>query len=72
VHQSWVLQALFIDWLFYDDKANDQIMLVEPGMLLMYKSTDKRSWITDMLVEYLYNLVRNYHPGRVDESLKSV
>ena len=23
VHQSWVLQALFIDWLFYDDTASD-------------------------------------------------
>ena len=47
-------------------------MLVEPGMLLMYRSTEKRSWITDMLVEYLDNYVRNYDPSRCEEALKSV
>jgi len=47
-------------------------MLVEPAMLLMYRSTEKRSWITDMLVEFLDNYVRNYDPSRVDESLRSV
>ena len=47
-------------------------MLVEPGMLLMYRSTEKRSWITDMLVEFLDNYVRNYDPSRFEEALKSV
>lgn len=47
-------------------------MLVEPGMLLMYKSTEKRSWITDMLVEFLGNYVRNYDPSRCEEAMKSV
>lgn len=41
-------------------------------MLLMYKSTDKRSWITDMLVEFLGNYVRNYDPSRCEEAMKSV
>ena len=47
-------------------------MLVEPGMLLMYRSADKRPWITDMLIEFLDNYVRVYDPTRVDEALLSV
>jgi hypothetical protein len=38
VHKSWVLQALFIDWLYYQDQSAESIMLVEPGMLLIYRS----------------------------------
>jgi len=47
-------------------------MLVEPGMLLMYRSADSRAWMTDMLIEFLDNYVRNYDPARVDEALLSV
>lgn len=47
-------------------------MLVEPGMLLMYRQADYRSSVTDMLVEYLDNYARNYEPNRVDEAFCSI
>ena len=53
-------------------KASDSIMLVEPGMLLMYRSAEKHPRMTDMLVEYLDNYIRTYDPSRVDEAFLSV
>ena len=47
-------------------------MLVEPGMLLIYRSAEYRPSISDMLVEYLDNYARNFDPNRVDEALASV
>lgn len=47
-------------------------MLVEPGMLLIYKSAVFRPPTTDMLVEYLDNYARNYEPNRVEEALQSI
>lgn len=47
-------------------------MLVEPGMLLMYRSASQRPWLTDMLVEFLDNYVRNYDPVRVADAMLSV
>lgn len=47
-------------------------MVVEPGMLLIYKSAESRPSVTDMLVEYLDNYARNYEPNRVDEALCSI
>jgi len=47
-------------------------MLVEPGMLLIYRSADKHPRLNDMLVEYLYDYVNIYDPGRVDEAFLSV
>ena len=47
-------------------------MLVEPGMLLMYRSAEKHPRMTDMLVEYLDNYIKTYDPSRVDEALLSV
>lgn len=34
-------------------------MLVEPGMLLMYKSAEKYPYMTEKLVEFLDALVQN-------------
>ena len=47
-------------------------MLVEPGMLLIFKSASKNPKMTDTLIEYLYNYVHMYDPARVNESLQSV
>ena len=58
--------------LLFDRKQADSIMLVEPGMLLIYRSADKHPRLTDMLVEYLYDYVNIYDPGRVDEAYLSV
>ena len=53
-------------------KQPDSIMLVEPGMLLMYRSADKHPRLTDMLVEYLFDYANIYDPGRVEEAFLSV
>ena len=72
IHKSWVLQALFIDWLYYEEQSAESIMLVEPGMLLIYRSASQRPWLTDMLVEFLDNYVRNYDPQRTADAMLSV
>lgn len=53
-------------------KQADAIMLVEPGMLLIYRSADKHPRLTDMLVEYLYDYANIYDPNRVDEAFLSI
>ena len=71
----WPLLVLTIKtYLLYLDcrKQPDSIMLVEPGMLLIYRSADKQPRLTDMLVEYLYDYVNIYDPSRVDEAYQSV
>lgn len=47
-------------------------MLVEPGMLLIYKSADKYPHLTEKLVEFLDAYVKNYDQERVDEFMLSV
>jgi hypothetical protein len=47
-------------------------MLVEPGMLLMYRSVDKYPALTEKLVEFLDAYVRNYDESRTDEFMLSV
>ena len=47
-------------------------MLVEPAMLLMYRSAENNPTMTDMLVEYLYNYVRFYQEQRQYEFMLSV
>lgn len=47
-------------------------MLVEPGMLLIYRSADKQPKLTDMLVEYLYDYAYIYDPSRSDEAFLSI
>ena len=47
-------------------------MLVEPGMLLIYRSAETRPSTTDLLVEYLDNYARNYEPNRTDDAMQSI
>lgn len=70
--QPWVLQSLFFDWLCYDDNQPSSIMLVEPAMLLMYRSAENNPSMTDMLVEYLNNYVNFYEECRQFEFMLSV
>lgn len=55
--------ALFYDWLFFDEKV-DNIMNIEPAMLLMACSTHKYKELTDSLLEYLRLLVDSYDVDR--------
>ena len=52
--------------------VGDSIMLVEPGMLLIYRSADSRPWMTDMLVEYLDNYARQFDSSKKDDALLSI
>ena len=72
VHQPWVLQAIFFDWIMYDPSLPHSIMLVEPAMLLMYRSCENNPSMTDTLVEYLHNYVRFYEESRQHEFMRSV
>ena len=47
-------------------------MLVEPAMLLMYRSCENNPSMTDTLVEYLHNYVRFYEESRQHDFMRSV
>lgn len=53
--------ALFYDWLFYDP-AIDNIMNVEPAILIIAKSASVNPKITSTMIEFLYLLKRDYLP----------
>lgn len=72
VHQPWVLQAIFFDWLSYDASLPHSIMLVEPAMLLLYRSCENNPFLTDSLVEFLYNYASYYEESRRYDFMKSV
>ncbi|XP_057956234.1 uncharacterized protein LOC131149630 [Malania oleifera] len=55
--------ALFYDWLFFDDRL-DNIMNIEPAMLLMVNSIPKYIDMTHTLLEFLFLLVDNYDVER--------
>lgn len=47
-------------------------MLVEPAMLLMYRSCENNPSMTDALVEYLHNYVKYYEESRAHVFMRSV
>ncbi|XXG47099.1 hypothetical protein AAC387_Pa02g1797 [Persea americana] len=55
--------ALFYDWLFFDEKV-DNIMNIEPAVLLMVNSIPKYIDMTHTLLEFLFLLVDNYDINR--------
>ncbi|WOL05378.1 hypothetical protein Cni_G14106 [Canna indica] len=55
--------ALFYDWLFFDEKI-DNIMNIEPAMLLIVNSVPQYVDMTHMLLEFLFLLVDNYDVHR--------
>lgn len=63
--------ALFYDWLFFDEKV-DNIMNLEPAMLLMVNSLPQYVDITCGLLEFLFLLVDNYDVHRKDMIVKGV
>lgn len=63
--------ALFYDWLFFDDKL-DNIMNIEPAVLLMVNSIPKYVDMTHTLLEFLFLLVDNYDVDRNDLIVKGV
>ncbi|KAG0358330.1 Integrator complex subunit 3 [Gamsiella multidivaricata] len=57
--------ALFYDWLFYDP-GRDNIMDIEPAILLMENSVERYPYITAILLEFLHFTIENYHPSLRD------
>lgn len=55
--------ALFYDWLFFDERV-DNIMNIEPAMLLMVYSIPEYIEMTHNLLEFLFLHVDNYDPDR--------
>ncbi|KAL7097309.1 hypothetical protein ACP275_10G136200 [Erythranthe tilingii] len=55
--------ALFYDWLFFDETVDD-IMNIEPAILLMVHSIPEYIDITNSLLEFLFILSDNYDPER--------
>ncbi|XP_024538045.1 integrator complex subunit 3 [Selaginella moellendorffii] len=55
--------ALLYDWLFFVPKT-DNIMNIEPGILVMFQSIPKYVDMTNSLLEFLFLLMEHYDPPR--------
>nr|CAG4636812.1 EOG090X0205 [Ceriodaphnia reticulata]SVE72794.1 EOG090X0205 [Ceriodaphnia reticulata] len=53
--------ALFYDWLFYDAER-DNIMNIEPAILVMYHSMRPHPAITATLLDFLCRIIPNFYP----------
>ncbi|KAK9062713.1 hypothetical protein SSX86_019902 [Deinandra increscens subsp. villosa] len=63
--------ALFYDWLFFKEDI-DNIMDIEPAVLLMVNSIPKYIHMTHNLLEFLFLVVDHYDIDRKDLILKGV
>jgi integrator complex subunit 3 len=63
--------ALFYDWLFFDERM-DNIMNIEPAILLMVHSIPKYVEMTNTLLEFLLRLLDNYDMEHKDIIVKGV
>lgn len=53
--------ALFYDWLFFDAEK-DNIMNIEPCILVMYHSMRPHPAITATLLDFMCRIMSNFHP----------
>ncbi|CAO3638816.1 unnamed protein product [Cunninghamella blakesleeana] len=65
-----VKTALIFDWLFFT--PTDNIMFIEPAMLLMERSVERYPYITATLLEFIYHSVNEYYPPLKDYMAGSV
>ncbi|XP_071686717.1 uncharacterized protein [Rutidosis leptorrhynchoides] len=63
--------ALFYDWLFFN-KEVDNVMNIEPGILLMINSVPKYADMTNNLLEFLFLLMDHYDIEKKDLIFKGV
>ncbi|KAK1258496.1 hypothetical protein QJS04_geneDACA017286 [Acorus gramineus] len=63
--------GLFYDWLFFDERF-DNIMNIEPAILLMVHSVPKYVDMTHMLLEFLFLLADNYDVARKDIIVRGI
>ncbi|KAL0081191.1 integrator complex subunit 3 [Phycomyces blakesleeanus] len=62
--------ALIYDWLFF--KPTDNIMFIEPAVLLMEKSAERYPYITSIIMEFLKFSVDEYYPPLKEKMAQSV
>lgn len=58
--------ALFYDWLFFDP-IKDNIMNVEPGILVMYHSIRTHPFVSSSLLDFLCRIIKNFSPKHEDK-----
>jgi len=58
--------ALFYDWLFFDAEK-DNIMNIEPAILVMHHSMRPHPAITATLLDFLCRIIQNFYPAGSDK-----
>lgn len=58
--------ALFYDWLLYNTET-DNIMNIEPGILVMYHSIRPHPVLTTSLLDFICRIIPNFHPPLADK-----
>lgn len=58
--------ALFYDWLFFEGQR-DNIMNIEPGILVMYHSIRSHPLVSSTLLDFLCRIMKNFHPKHEDK-----
>ncbi|XP_055918367.1 integrator complex subunit 3 homolog [Eupeodes corollae] len=53
--------SLFYDWLFFDPNK-DNIMNIEPGILVMYHSIRNHPFVSCTLLDFLCRIMKNFFP----------
>lgn len=53
--------AVFYDWLCYD-ASRDNIMNIEPGILVMYHSIKNVPMVTSTCLDFLCRIIKNFYP----------
>lgn len=61
--------ALFYDWLFFDP-IKDNIMNVEPGILVMYHSIRNHPFVSGTLLDFLCRIMKNFSP-RLEDKIRT-
>ncbi|ORZ24452.1 protein-domain-containing protein [Absidia repens] len=65
-----VKTALIYDWLFFT--PNDNIMFIEPAMLLMERSVERYPLITSSLLEFINHSVNEYYKPMNDYMISGI
>lgn len=58
--------ALFYDWLFFDSDK-DNIMNIEPAILVMYHSMRSHPAVSATLLDFLCRIISNFYPPLTDK-----
>ncbi|XP_041566076.1 integrator complex subunit 3 homolog isoform X1 [Drosophila elegans] len=58
--------SLFYDWLFFDP-SKDNIMNIEPGILVMYHSIRNHPFVSSTLLDFLCRITKNFYVNHEDK-----